>query len=56
MNRVHDQNRRAWDDRVRRGDAYTETATARQIANATEVMGDEGWIGNDAAEIGRAHV
>ncbi|MBF8305780.1 MAG: Methyltransferase type 11 [Acidobacteria bacterium] len=49
MNTAHNHNRRAWDDRVRRGDAYTDTATARQIDNATEVMDDDGWIGRDAA-------
>lgn len=49
MNKVHDHNRRAWDDRVRRGDPYTDTATLRQIENAPAVLDDSGWIGRDVA-------
>ena len=49
MESPHDQNRAAWDDRVRRGLAHTETAGDRQFADPWTFIDDCGWLGRNVA-------
>jgi SAM-dependent methyltransferase len=44
MDSPHEQNRAAWDDRVRKGLAHTETAGARQFADPWTFIDDCGWL------------
>jgi len=46
MSRVHDHNRRAWDERVRRQESYTATATEPQFKNPLAVIDQCGWLGD----------
>lgn len=45
MSAIHDHNRRAWDERVRRGESHTETASPTQIADPLAVIDDCRWLG-----------
>ena len=47
MSSVHDHNRNAWDDRVRRKDWYIDTATERDFKNPLAVVDQCGWLGGD---------
>lgn len=49
MSDVHDHNRCAWDERVSRGDWYTETATERQFKNPLAVIDQCGWLENNVS-------
>lgn len=44
MNPVLDQNRRAWDERVRRGQSHTETARDSDFRDPMAVIDDCGWL------------
>ncbi|MBI2946196.1 MAG: class I SAM-dependent methyltransferase [Verrucomicrobia bacterium] len=46
MSHVHAHNRRAWDARVEREDAYTATATDQQFQNPLAVIDQCGWLGD----------
>jgi SAM-dependent methyltransferase len=47
MNSVHEQNRRAWDQRVQRGLWYVDTATADDFRNPLAVADPYNWFGGD---------
>lgn len=49
MNSPHEQNRAAWDERVRKGLAHTETAGDRQFADPWTFIDDCGWLGGNVA-------
>jgi SAM-dependent methyltransferase len=49
MDSPHDVNRAAWDDRVRKGLAHTETAGDRQFADPWTFIDDCGWLGRNVA-------
>ena len=40
-------NRKAWDDRVKRGNAFTQSATEEQFENPLAVVDPGGWLGDD---------
>lgn len=44
MNPVLDQNRRAWDERVRRGQSHTESARDSDFRDPMAVIDDCGWL------------
>jgi SAM-dependent methyltransferase len=47
MNHIHEQNRRAWDERARRGDWHTETARDADFQHPLAVIDDCGWLGGN---------
>lgn len=47
MNVIHEHNRRAWDERVRRGDWHTETAREKDFIEPLAAVDDCGWIGGN---------
>jgi SAM-dependent methyltransferase len=47
MNFIHEHNRRAWDDRARRGDRHTETARGKDFLAPLAAIGDLGWLGGN---------
>src|SRR5262245_9977980 len=47
MNPIHEQNRRAWDERVRRGDWHTETAGEKDFRDPLATVDDCGWLGGN---------
>lgn len=47
MNPFLDQNRRAWDDRVARGESHTETARDREFAEPLAAIDNLGWLGGN---------
>ncbi len=47
MNPIHEQNRRAWDRRVREGDWYIDTARAEDFRNPLAVVDPCGWLDGD---------
>ena len=47
MNHVLEHNRRAWDERVRRGQSHTETARESDFRDPFSVIDDCGWLGGD---------
>jgi 2-polyprenyl-3-methyl-5-hydroxy-6-metoxy-1,4-benzoquinol methylase len=42
-----EQNRRAWDDRVTRGDHHTETAASRDFESPLAAVDNVGWLGGN---------
>jgi SAM-dependent methyltransferase len=46
MSRIHDHNRRAWDERVRLEESYTTTASEQQFRNPLGVIDQCGWLGD----------
>ncbi len=49
MNSTQEHNRRAWDDRVRRGAWYIDTATELDFKNPLGVIDPCGWLGGDVS-------
>ena len=49
MNSIHDHNRQAWDERVRRRDWYIDTATDKDFEHPLNVVDPCGWLGGDVA-------
>ena len=49
MNPAHEQNRRAWDDRVRRRAAHTEPASEDDFRDPLAVVDQGGWLGGPVA-------
>ncbi len=47
MSHVHEQNRRAWDERALRGKSHTETARERDFHDPLAVVDDCGWLGGN---------
>jgi SAM-dependent methyltransferase len=47
MNHIHEHNRRAWDERVRRGDWHTETARDKDFIDPLAAVDDCGWLGGN---------
>lgn len=47
MNSIHEHNRRAWDERSRRGGWHTEAATDQDFLNPLAAVDDCGWLGGD---------
>ena len=47
MQRPHDQNRRAWDERALTGAQYATPATAEEFQNPLAVVDQCGWLGGD---------
>jgi 2-polyprenyl-3-methyl-5-hydroxy-6-metoxy-1,4-benzoquinol methylase len=47
MNSSHVHNRRAWDDRVRRGAWYIDTATEQDFKNPLSVIDPGRWLGGE---------
>lgn len=47
MNHYHEHNRRAWDERVRRGDWHTETAREKDFVDPLAAVDDCGWLGGN---------
>jgi SAM-dependent methyltransferase len=45
MNHTHEQNRRAWDERLRRGDWHTESARDQDFLNPLAAVDNQGWLG-----------
>lgn len=45
MAESHEQNRRAWNERARRGDWYVDTATERDFTRPLAVVDPCGWLG-----------
>jgi len=50
MNPIHDQNRRAWDDRVQRHAWHTEPADEKDFQNPLAVVDDCGWLGGNVRD------
>ena len=44
MNHIHEHNRRAWDERVRRGDWHTENAREKDFLDPLAAVDDCGWL------------
>lgn len=44
MNLTNDHNRRAWDERVRRGEWHTETARALDFCDPLSILDECGWM------------
>jgi SAM-dependent methyltransferase len=47
VNPLHEHNRRAWDERVRRGDWHTENARAKDFIDPLGAVDDCGWLGGN---------
>jgi SAM-dependent methyltransferase len=47
VNHIHEHNRRAWDERVRRGDWHTESAHAKDFHDPLAAVDDCGWLGGN---------
>ena len=47
MQRSHDHNRRAWDDRVRRSAPHTSPVTREDLQNPYRIIDDCGWLGGN---------
>lgn len=47
MNHIHEQNRRAWDERAGRGDWHTETARDEDFRDPLGVVDDCRWLGGN---------
>jgi len=47
MNHICEHNRRAWDERVKRGDWHTETAREKDFTDPLAAVDDCGWIGGN---------
>ena len=47
MNHIHEHNRRAWDERVRRNEWHTETAREKDFLNPLAAVDDCGWFGGN---------
>jgi SAM-dependent methyltransferase len=47
VNHIHEHNRRAWDERVKRGDWHTETAREKDFTDPLAVVDDCGWLGGN---------
>jgi len=47
MNHIYEHNRRAWDERVKRGDWHTETAREKDFTDPLAAVDDCGWIGDN---------
>lgn len=45
MDRVHEHNRRVWDDRARQRLAHTRTAACRELDDPLKAIDGRGWIG-----------
>ncbi|HXI50895.1 MAG TPA: class I SAM-dependent methyltransferase [Candidatus Saccharimonadales bacterium] len=45
MNSTFEQNRRAWDERARRGEYHTEAATRKELADPLAALDECGWLG-----------
>ena len=44
---AHEHNRRAWDARVRAGQAFTAPAQDKEFADPLRVVDGPGWLGGD---------
>lgn len=49
MNRAHEHNRRAWDERAMRHLRHTRTATDKDLAEPLKGIDPEGWLGGNIA-------
>jgi len=47
VNHIHEHNRRAWDERVRRGDWHTENAREKDFIDPLAAADDCGWLGGN---------
>lgn len=47
MNQVHEHNRRAWDERVRRREWHTERAREKDFLDPLVAVDDQGWLGGN---------
>lgn len=47
MNKVHEHNRRAWDERVRRREWHTERAREKDFLDPLAAIDDQGWLGGN---------
>jgi len=47
VNHIHQHNRRAWDERVQRGDWHTETAREKDFLDPLAAVDDCGWLGGN---------
>ncbi len=45
MSHLHQHNRQAWDERVRRGEPHTETAREKDFLDPLAAVDDCGWLG-----------
>ena len=50
MNPTNAYNRRAWDERVQRGEWHTEPAQAKDFSNPLSVIDDCGWLGGNVRD------
>ena len=44
---IHEHNRRAWDERVRRGNWHTESAREKDFLDPLVAVDDQGWLGGN---------
>jgi SAM-dependent methyltransferase len=47
MNHIHEYNRRAWDERARKGDWHTESAREKDFLDPVAAVDDLGWLGGN---------
>jgi SAM-dependent methyltransferase len=47
VNQIQEQNRRAWDARLRRGDWHTESARDHEFLDPLAAVDDQGWLGGN---------
>jgi SAM-dependent methyltransferase len=47
VNPINEHNRRAWDERVKRGDWHTETAREKDFLDPLAAVDDCGWLGGN---------
>jgi SAM-dependent methyltransferase len=50
VNHIHEHNRRAWDERVRRGDWHTGTARDKDFLDPLAAVDDCGWLGGNVRD------
>jgi len=49
VNHIHEHNRRAWDERVKRSDWHTETARENDFVDPLAAVDDCGWLGGNVS-------
>lgn len=47
MRDTHEINRKAWDERARRGERHTKTVLAKDLRNPLPILDPEGWLEGD---------
>ncbi|MBI3416144.1 MAG: class I SAM-dependent methyltransferase [Verrucomicrobia bacterium] len=49
MNPIYEHNRRAWDERARRGERHTRQVLAKDLKNPLPILDPENWLGGNLA-------